>query len=225
MSRTTQEADQEMIWAEVDAYLGRELHLTDPVLEAVLAANAVAGLPAIDVSPAQGQMLALFVAMAKAERILEIGTLGGFSTICMARALPETGRIVTIERESVHAEVARANFERAGLQDRIDLRVGAALDVLPDLEGPFDLVFIDADKPSNLFYFEWAMRLSKPGTVIIFDNVIRKGAVVDEASLDANVQGARAAIRLLGSDSRLKATALQTVGSKGWDGFALAVVA
>lgn len=224
MSGSNPEAGDETVWAEVDAYLGRELHLTDPVLEAVLAANAAAGLPAIDVSPAQGQMLALFVAMAKAERILEIGTLGGFSTICMARALPETGRIFTIEREAAHAEVARANFERAGLGDRIDLRLGAALDVLPDLDGPFDLVFIDADKPSNLAYFEWAMRLSKPGTVILFDNVIRKGAVVDAASLDANVQGARAAIRLLGSDPRLKATALQTVGCKGWDGFALAVV-
>jgi predicted O-methyltransferase YrrM len=208
----------------VDAYLGEVLHFADPVLDAVLAANAAAGLPAIDVSPAQGRMLGLLVAMAGARRVLEIGTLGGYSTICLARALPGGGRVVTIEREAAHAAVARDNFARAGLGDRIELRLGPALDVLPTLEGPFDLVFIDADKPSNTAYFDWALRLTRPGSVIVFDNVIRNGAVADRGSTDPNVQGAQAALALLGGHPRLRATAIQTVGAKGWDGFALAVV-
>ncbi|WP_062112702.1 O-methyltransferase [Aureimonas sp. AU40] len=210
--------------AKVDTYLGEVLNLTDPVLDAVLAANAAAGLPPIDVSAAQGRMLALFVAMTGAKRVLEIGALGGYSTICLARALPAGGQVVTIEREAAHAEVARRNFERAGMADRIDLRVGAALDVLPTLEGPFDLVFVDADKLNNPGYFDWALRLSRPGTTIVFDNVIRSGAVADTGSADPNVQGSQAALRLLGNHPRLRATAIQTVGAKGWDGFALAVV-
>lgn len=209
---------------EVDAYLGDVLRFADPVLDAVLAANAAAGLPAIDVSPAQGRMLALLVAMTGAKRVHEIGTLGGYSTICLARALTEGGRVVTIEREAAHAEVARDNFARAGMADRIELQLGAALDVLPTLEGPFDLVFVDADKPSNPGYFDWALRLTRPGSVIVFDNVIRNGAVADRNSADPNVQGAQAALALLGGHPRLCATAIQTVGAKGWDGFAMAVV-
>lgn len=212
-------------WHRVDTYFADRLAPDDAVLREALAANAAGGLPVHDVSAVQGQLLALIIQMAGAERVLEIGTLGGYSTIRMARALPPAGRIVTIESDPKHAAVARANLERAGLADRVDLRIGKALDVLPTLSGSFDFIFIDADKPNNPRYLDWAMKLSRPGTVIVGDNVVRGGAVADPHSTDPNVLGVRRFIDLIADDPRLSATAIQTVGEKGWDGFALARVA
>ena len=218
----------EKLWSEVDNYIVDKLLPVDPVMNAVLAANAAGGLPAIDVSAAQGRYLELLVRMTGAKRILEIGTLGGYSTIWMARALPAGGRVVTLEYSPKHAAVAKANFERAGVAGRIELRVGAALDSLPGIDkdglGPFDLIFIDADKPNNPGYLEWAVKLARPGSVIVLDNVIRDGAVIEAKSGDANVEGARAGFDFLGTHPRLRATALQTVGAKGYDGFAIAIV-
>jgi predicted O-methyltransferase YrrM len=218
----------EQVWSEVDTYIADRLIPADPVMDAVLAANAAGGLPAIDVSAAQGRFLELLVRMTGAARILEIGTLGGYSTIWMARALPAGGKIVTLEFAPKHAEVAKANFDRAGLSARIDLRVGPALDSLPRVEkdglGPFDLVFIDADKPNNRNYLEWAVNLSREGTVIVLDNVIRDGGVIRTDRRDGSVEGARAGFDFLGSHPRIKATALQTVGAKGYDGFAIGIV-
>ncbi|MER9952913.1 O-methyltransferase [Mesorhizobium sp. M0047] len=215
-------------WAVVDDYIVASLFDSDPVLDAVLAANHDQGLPAIDVSAAQGKLLSLLVRIRGAKNVLEIGTLGGYSTIWMARELPADGRIVTLELDPHHAKVARSNFERAGVSARIDLRVGPALQSLAALgaenAGPFDLIFIDADKPNNPHYLSWAMRLSRPGTVIICDNVIRDGAVLNDDGRDANVEGARAAFSFIGSEKRLDGTAIQTVGAKGYDGFAIAVV-
>ncbi len=215
-------------WTRVDDYIVNALVPADPVLDAVLEASAAAGLPPINVSPAQGQMLALFARMVKARRILEIGTLGGYSTIWLARALPADGKLVTLEADGDYAQVARENFRRAGLSQQIDLRVGRALDSLPTLEadaiGPFDLIFVDADKPSNPDYLAWALRLSRPGTLIVWDNVIRDGAVADAASEDPRVQGVRRLFDLVAADPRLTSTAIQTVGSKGYDGFALTFV-
>jgi predicted O-methyltransferase YrrM len=214
-------------WSDVDAYVGEKLLPHDEVLEAVLRANAAAGLPSIDVSPPQGKLLNLLVRMSGARRVLEIGTLGGYSTIWMARALPADGKLVTLEREPRHAAVAKANFERAGVSAIVDIRVGRALDSLPELASeqvrPFDFIFIDADKPGNPQYLEWALRLARSGSVIVLDNVIREGAVIEADSSDANVEGARRGFDFL-TDPRLDATALQTVGSKGYDGFAIAVV-
>ncbi|SFA61705.1 Predicted O-methyltransferase YrrM [Paracoccus halophilus] len=169
-------------------------------------------------------MLALLVKMTKARRVLEIGTLGGYSTIWMARALSEDGQVTTIEANPHHAEIARLNIEQAALGHRIDLRVGTALEILPSLTRPFDLIFIDADKPDNPAYLDWAMKLAQPGTIIIGDNVVRGGAVVDEGSSDPNVKGVRAFLKMISEDPRLEATAIQTVGEKGWDGFVMAVV-
>nr|WP_295111365.1 O-methyltransferase [uncultured Caulobacter sp.] len=211
-------------WGRVDGYFADLLAPEDAALKAALAANAYAGLPAHDVSAAQGKMLALFIRMTGARRVLEIGTLGGYSTIWMARALPEGGRIDTIEFSPLHADVARANLAAAGVADRVALHQGAALDVLPGLEGPFDLIFIDADKPNNPNYLAWALKLSRPGTTIIGDNVVRGGAVADPDSQDPNVVGVRAFLDAIAQDPRLDATAIQTVGEKGWDGFSLAVV-
>ncbi|MEN6544154.1 O-methyltransferase [Parvibaculum sp.] len=215
-------------WSAVDRYFADRLAPSDDILESVLAANAAAGLPPHDVSPLQGRFLELLVRLTRASRVLEIGTLGGYSTIWMARALSDDGRIVTLEADEAHATVARTNFERAGLSDRIDLRVGPALSTLPTLEGekqrPFDLVFIDADKPSNPDYLVWALKLTRPGSLIIGDNVVRDGAVIDAQSADPRVQGVRRFTDLLAEEPRLVATALQTVGSKGWDGFAMALV-
>jgi predicted O-methyltransferase YrrM len=211
-------------WSAVDSFFARLLVPADGHLDAALSANRAGGLPAIDVSATQGKLLALFVRMTQAARILEIGTLGGYSTIWMARALPAGGKIVTIEFDPHHAEVARGNIARAGLAERVDLHLGAALDVLPSLAGPFDLIFIDADKPNNPHYLAWALRLSRPGTVIIGDNVVRGGAVTDGASKDPNVRGVREFLRMMSDDPRLDGTAIQTVGEKGWDGFALAIV-
>ncbi len=215
-------------WNAVDDYIAEELIPADPALEAALEANRDNNLPAIDVSPAQGKLLNLMVRMNKAKRILEIGTLGGYSTIWMARALPADGKIVTLELDTHHAKVARANIKRAGLSKLVDLRVGPALDSLAVLSGegagPFDLIFIDADKPNNPNYLSWAMKLSRPGTVIVCDNVIRDGDVIKKDSRDESVQGARAAFSFIGKDKRLESTAIQTVGAKGYDGFAIAIV-
>ncbi|MES0100379.1 O-methyltransferase [Mesorhizobium sp. M0019] len=216
------------IWASVDDYIVEALFEADPALDAVLAANDDQGLPPIDVSPAQGKLLSLLARMQGAKKVLEIGTLGGYSTIWMARALPMDGKVVTLELDPHHASVARSNFERAGVSGRVELRVGPALQSLAALgaenAGPFDFIFIDADKPNNPHYLSWAMRLSRPGTVIVCDNVIRDGAVVNEDGRDANVEGARAAFSFIGSDKRLEGTAIQTVGAKGYDGFAIAIV-
>jgi predicted O-methyltransferase YrrM len=218
----------EQLWSQVDAYVVGKLLPDDPVMEQVLAANRSGGLPAIDVSAAQGRFLELLVRISGARNILEIGTLGGYSTIWIARALPAGGRMVTLEYSPRHAEVAAANFERAGLAERIELRVGAGLDSLPGVEkdglGPFDLIFIDADKPNNPNYLEWAVKLAREGTVIVLDNVIRDGGVIDAESMDATIVGTRKAFDLMGSHPRLRATALQTVGAKGYDGFAIAIV-
>lgn len=216
------------IWTAVDDYIGTKLLRPAPALEAALAANHEHGLPAIDVSPAQGKLLYLLARMNGAKRILEIGTLGGYSTIWLARALPADGKVMTLELDPRHAKVARANIERAGLTRLVDIRVGPALESLAALEeeaaGPFDLVFIDADKPNNRNYLAWAMKLSRPGTVIVCDNVIRDGAVVEENSGDPNIDGARAAFDFIGGNARLEGTAIQTVGVKGYDGFVIAVV-
>jgi predicted O-methyltransferase YrrM len=218
----------EKLWSEVDSFIVDKLLPDDPVMAQVLEANRKGRLPAIDVSAAQGRFLELLVKIAGARNILEVGTLGGYSTIWMARALPPGGRIVTLEYSKMHALVARGNFQRAGLEDRIELRIGAALDTLPGVEkdglAPFDLIFIDADKPNNSNYLDWAVKLARRGTVIVLDNVIRDGGVIDAGSGDASIVGTRQAFELLGSHPRLKATALQTVGAKGYDGFAIAVV-
>jgi predicted O-methyltransferase YrrM len=219
-------------WAAVDDYFAAHLAPADPALDAALAANTAAGLPPHDVSPLQGQLLALFVRLTGARRVLEFGTLGGYSTIWMARALAPGGRVVTLEADPAHAAVARANLARAGVADRVGLHVGPALDTLPEVEraaagSPFDLVFIDADKPNNPAYLAWALRLGRVGTLIVGDNVVREGGVVDSASADARVHGVRQFVEDLGREraaGRLIATAVQTVGSKGWDGFTLAVV-
>ncbi|SMO64219.1 O-methyltransferase [Paracoccus laeviglucosivorans] len=210
--------------AKVDDYFSTLLAPPDPTLTAALAANAAGGLPAHDVSAMQGKMLALFVQMTGARHVLEVGTLGGYSTIWMAHALPPGGRIVTIEANAHHAEIARANIAAAGLAAQVELRIGAALDVLPELDAPFDLIFIDADKPNNPHYLTHALRLSRPGTVIIGDNVVRGGAVADPASTDPNVRGVRDFLSRIADEPRLQATAIQTVGEKGWDGFVMAVV-
>jgi predicted O-methyltransferase YrrM len=212
-------------WRAVDDYLADRLLPADPVLDAALRACDEAGLPAISVTPTQGKLLHLLAKMQQARRILEIGTLGGYSTIWLARTLPAGGRVVTLELDPKHARVAQENFARAGLTDRIDLRVGPAAETLARLgreqSGPFDLVFIDADKQGTADYFRLALPLSRAGTVIIVDNVVRKGAVSDAASTDAGVQGVRQFMDAAAAEPRVSGTALQTVGSKGYDGFAL----
>lgn len=216
------------LWSNVDKYLAETLLPADPLMTEVLAANARGKLPAIDVSPVQGRFLELLVRMTGATRILEIGTLGAYSTIWMGRALPADGRIVTLEYSDAHAQVAQENIARAGLSGRIEIRVGPALETLPGVEAdglaPFDLIFIDADKPNNPNYLEWAVKLSRTGTVIVLDNVIRDGKVIDAASTDDSVKGTRAGLAFMGSHPRLKATALQNTGVKGYDGFAIAIV-
>jgi len=209
-------------WQAVDDYLAGLLLGPDPALDAALAANRAAGLPPIDVSPVQGKLLHLLARVAGARRILEIGTLGGYSTIWLARALPPGGRLVTLERVPRHAEVARENIARAGLAEVVEVVVGPALDTLRDLDGPFDLVFVDADKPSNVRYLTEALRLSRPGTLIVLDNVVRQGAVVDPQ--DENARGTRAALEWVAAEPRLTATAIQMAGAKGWDGMLFALV-
>ncbi|WP_125079111.1 O-methyltransferase [Mycobacterium sp. P7213] len=210
---------------DVDALLDNLFAGEDPALTAALAASDDAGLPPIAVSVQQGKFLNLLATATRATRILEIGTLGGYSTIWLARAVGPTGSVVTLEYEPTHAEVARGNLDRAGVGDRVQIRVGAALDTLPTLTGePFDLVFIDADKENNVGYLNWAVQLSRPGSVIVVDNVIREGAILHPRSDDATARGSRDVLELMGKHPRLRAAALQTVGAKGWDGFALAIV-
>jgi predicted O-methyltransferase YrrM len=215
-------------WTAVDRYINGLLVPADAALEAALEASAAAGLPAINVSPSQGKLLQLLARVMGARMILEIGTLGGYSTIWLARAVPAGGRVITLESDARHAEVARANIARAGLANVVDVRLGLAVDTLSQLAaervGPFDLIFIDADKPGYPDYLRWALRLSRVGTLIIADNVVRKGAVIDAASGDALVQGIRRFNELLAAEPRVSATAIQTVGSKGYDGLAIALV-
>lgn len=213
-------------WSAVDNYLVETLIPNDPLLSLVLENNQRAGLPAIDVAANQGQFLALLVRMTGARRILEIGTLGGYSTIWMARELPADGELLTLEADAHQAAVARENLRLAGVDDRVAVLEGPALASLETLgeRPPFDLIFIDADKPNNPSYLRWALRYSRPGTVIVGDNVVRDGEVTNPDSADDRVQGVRAFIDMMGSDPRLTVTALQTVGSKGWDGFTLAWV-
>ena len=215
-------------WTAVDEYIGGLLLQPDPALDAALTDSAAAGLPPINVSPAQGKLLQLLARLQGARAILEIGTLAGYSTIWLARALPPGGRLITLEAEPKHAEVARANIARAGLSDVVELRLGPALETLPRLaaegRGPFDLIFIDADKQSTAEYFAWALRLARRGSLIMVDNVVRNGAVADADSADPSIQGIRRFNEVLAAEGRVSATAIQTVGSKGYDGFALALV-
>lgn len=211
---------------DVDAFLTDTLVGSDPLLDAALRAQHDAGLPAIEVAPVNAKFLHLLARIAGARRVLEIGTLGGYSTIWLARAVSAEGRVVTIEAEPANARVARANLERAGVADRVEILIGRGADVLPTLDGgePFDLIFIDADKESNTIYLDWAARLGRPGTVVVLDNVVRGGEVADADTADPKVEGARRGIEMLGADPRFDATALQTLDRKGWDGVALAIV-
>jgi predicted O-methyltransferase YrrM len=211
-------------WRAVDDFITGMLVGPDPALDAALAANRAAGLPPIDVSPAQGKLLHLLARAIGARRVLEIGTLGGYSTIWLGRAVGPDGRVVTLEREPRHAAVAAENLARAGLAEQVDIVVGPALETLPDLDGQFDLVFVDADKPSNAAYLAAAVRLSRPGALIVVDNVVRDGRVADPTDADPAVVGSRRLTEALAAEPRLSATELQTVGSKGYDGFALALV-
>ena len=212
-------------WTAVDDYITGLLLPEDPALEAAQEASRAAGLPAISVSAAQGKFLHLLARIQGARRILEIGTLAGYSTIWLARALPPGGRLITLEYDPKHAEIARANIARAGLSEVVDLRVGRAIDALPSLADgtPFDLVFIDADKPSTTDYFHWALKLSRRGTVIVVDNAIRDGKVIDPQG-DESAEGMRTFMAALAAERRVTATAIQTVGAKGYDGFAIAIV-
>jgi predicted O-methyltransferase YrrM len=222
------------LWSEVDRYICDRLLREDPVLDAALAASEAAGLPSIAVTANQGKLLELLVRVHGARSILELGTLGGYSTIWLARALAPGGRLVTLEADARYGEVAAANIARAGLAEIVQLRVGPALETLPELlaegAGPFDMIFIDADKKNNPGYLEWSLRLSRPGTLIVADNVVRGGAILDargggDATLgEEGVQGVRRFYELLAEEPRLSATAIQTVGAKGHDGFALALV-
>jgi predicted O-methyltransferase YrrM len=212
------------IWDRVDDYVAQRLLGADPALQAALADSAAAGLPAIQVSPPQGKLLYLLARLVDARRILEIGTLGGYSSIWLARGLAPRGHLDTLEVDPKHAEVARANLARAGLADTVTVHIGPAAATLPTLTGPYELVFVDADKKSNPDYVRAALGLTRPGAVIVVDNVVRQGRVADAADTSPDVVGTRATFDLLASEPRLDATALQTVGGKGYDGFAIALV-
>lgn len=226
MMNTSEELQQK--WTEVDHYITSLFVPSDPVLDAAIKVSVAAGLPPHNVSPNQGKLLSILAQSIGARTILEIGTLGGYSTIWLARALPSDGRLFTLEINPKYAEIARTNFARAGLTKIIDLRLGSAFDTLPQLKaearGPFDLIFIDADKRNNPDYFTWALKLSHRGSLIIVDNVIRNGAVTEAASNDPNIQGVRRLNELLAAEPRVSVTEIQTVGNKGYDGFALALV-
>jgi predicted O-methyltransferase YrrM len=217
------------LWDDVDRYINDLLLSPDEALTAAIDASEAAGLPSINVSPTEGKLLHLLARAQGARSILEIGTLGGYSTIWLARALPRGGRLITLEYEPKHAKVALSNIARAGLSEVVELRLGRAQETLPQLaaegRGPFDFIFIDADKPSYAEYLAWSVKLSRPGTMIIADNVIRKGAVADPSSSDALVQGIRRFNEALAAEPRVSATEIQTVGSKGYDGFAVVLVA
>ncbi len=216
------------LWSQVDQYLEDRLLDRDAVLDAALDAGRAAGLPDIAVAPNQGKLLGLLIGAIGARTVLEIGTLGAYSTIWMARALPDGGRITTLELEPKHAEVARANLERAGVADRVEIRLGPALESLDALvderAGPFDFIFIDADKENTRAYFERSIGLARPRALIFVDNLVRDGALIDEANSDSRVLGMQAFMDYAATESRVEATAIQTVGSKGYDGFALALV-
>lgn len=216
------------LWKQVDDYLAGLLVPEDEALTAVVKANREANLPAIDVPPQLGKFLALLITISGAKRVLEIGTLGGYSTIWLARALPADGKVVTLELEPRHAEIARQNLERAGVSGRVEIRVGQALESLRALslaeEAAFDFIFIDADKKNLPEYLDWSLKLAHKGTIILADNVIRDGKVIDAESTDPNIRGARRFLELAAANPRLSATAIQTVDSKGYDGFAMAVV-
>jgi len=215
-------------WTAVDRYISDTLIPADPMLEAALTASTKAGLPPIAVAPNQGKWLMILAQAIGARSILEMGSLGGYSTIWLARGLAGGGKLITLEADPRHAEVAQANIAHAGLADKVELRLGKALDTLPQLAaeglGPFDLIFIDADKGNYPGYLEWAVKLSRPGTVIIGDNVVRDGDVIDATNTDPSVQGVRRMNEIIAADPRLTATAIQTVGSKGYDGFMIAIV-
>jgi len=230
---TDRAADAQERWTAVDRYITNLLVPEDAALEAALRDSVAAGLPPIAVTPNQGKLLALLARVQGACRILEMGTLGGYSTIWLARALPAGGRLVTLEAEAEYAELARANIARAGLAESVELRVGPALQTLPQLvaegAGPFDLIFVDADKKNNPGYFEWSLKLSRPGTLIIVDNVVRDGRIIDAdaygpATGDENIKGIRRFFELVAGEHGVDATAIQMVGSKGYDGFALMIV-
>jgi predicted O-methyltransferase YrrM len=222
------------LWTAVDGYIAEHLLPPDPVLDAVLAASDAAGLPPIAITPNQGKLLELLARIHRARSILELGTLGGYSTIWLARALPEGGRLITLEREPHYAEVARSNISSAGLADMVQLRVGPALETLPELRdegvGPFDMIFIDADKQNYPGYLEWSLELSRVGTLIVGDNVVRAGAILEPNATDPSFKdggiaaGVRRFYELLAAEPRVSATAIQTVGAKGHDGFVLALV-
>jgi len=222
------EAPDQARWTAVDTYITDLLVPADPALAAALDDSVAAGLPGIQVTPNLGKLLHLLARIHGARRILEIGTLGGYSAIWLARALPADGRLITLEHLPKHADIARANVARAGLQDKVDIRLGRAIDTLPRLAaegaGPFDFFFIDADKESNPDYFQWALKLSRPGSVIVIDNVVREGAVIDADNTHPMIEGVRRLNRLMAAEPRVSVTELQTVGSKGYDGFALALV-
>ena len=212
------------LWRRVDHYLDELFIEDDPALQSALIASKAAGLPSINVAPAQGKFLHLLARLGGARRILEIGTLGGYSTIWLARALPPEGELITLEANGDYAAVARSNIERAGVGHAVEVRVGNALDTLPQLRGPFDFVFIDADKRSYPDYWSWSLKLARPGTVIFADNVVRGGGVADPESSDPAVQGVRRFNELVAAEPRVSTTAIQTVGRKGYDGFALILV-
>ena len=213
-------------WTAVDNYFNDVLLTPDPVLEQAIKASEAAGMPQHQVAPNQGQFLQILVQMMGAKNILEIGTLAGYSTIWLGRAVAPEGRVITLEANPAYAELAQQNITLAGLTDVVDIRVGKAIDTLPQLEelAPFDFIFIDADKPSNPDYLQWSLRLSRPGTIIVGDNVVRNGAVVDPDSTDPKVQGVQTFLQMIADEPKLSATALQTVGSKGYDGFAIVQV-
>jgi predicted O-methyltransferase YrrM len=211
-------------WQPVDTLLDRVLLGEDAALAAALADSAEAGLPSIEVSPQSARLLYLLTRISGARRILEIGTLGGYSTICLARGVGAEGSVVTLEYEPRHAEVALKNLQRAGVADRVEIVVGAALDTLPGLTGDFDLVFIDADKENNSAYVQWAVDLGRPGTVIVVDNVVRSGRILDPAPDDQQARAVRDMLEMMGKHPRLDTAAIQTLGLKGWDGFAVALV-
>ncbi|WP_342442150.1 O-methyltransferase [Lysinibacillus sp. FSL K6-0057] len=215
------------VWQHVDDYFMNKLLPENEHLNAVLQANKAAGIPEIDVSPTQGKLLYLLAKMKGAANILEIGTLGGYSSICLAQALPQEGKIVTLEINEEYASVAKQNIENAGYEQQVEVIVGNALDILPNLKKAellFDFIFIDADKPNNPAYLQWALKLAHPGAIIIADNVVRNGAVTDENSEDERVRGVQKFMDLLKECPRIEATAIQTVGVKGYDGFVLAIV-
>jgi predicted O-methyltransferase YrrM len=224
----SQETMNQDLWSEVDRYITDLLVKPEPALQAALDASNAAGLPEIQVAPNQGKLLNLLARLTSARAILEIGTLGGYSTIWMARALPKDGMLITLESDPKHAEVARANIARAGLSGIVELRLGKALDTLPKIagerRGPFDLIFIDADKPNIPEYFGWALKLSRKGGLILVDNVVREGAVIDSKSTDESVKGVRRFNEMLAAEPRVSATTIQTVGGKGYDGLAIALV-